>query len=225
MKNLSICGKTVFALLFGIFILLAHAAPASAHQPVYVGGQTSITVPDPEVSKAYYSELHGQPAIYTIKSEKEFSLYLNILSPDIPGASKDFSVSVVDGNGKAITTLSEPATSWQKWYEDFAGDWYWKGPEFKATEPAGTYTVTVSSLSNRGKYVLAPGEAEVFTVAGTPNTIGEIYTVKTLFFGKKGLSVFEGIIGKFLLGLVLLASALILAIAYLLYKRHGKRVR
>jgi hypothetical protein len=89
-----------------------------------------------------------------------------------------------------------------------------KGPEFKQTVPAGTYTLTISNGNNAGKYVLAPGEAEVFTLAGTPETIHQVYLEKTLLFNKPWYSIFEGIIGK---TLFILTLALLLAIGCVLY--------
>lgn len=180
-----------------------HIPTVSAHQPHYIGSETTILIPDADTSRAYYGELIGEPAVYTVTSNTEFSLYLNILSPSLPGAKKDFSVRITNASGSVVATLSAPVSDWQQWYETFAGDTYWKGPEFKETEPAGTYTIEVSNPGNSGKYVLAPGEAETFTLAGTPSTIQQVYVVKTLFFDKPWYSIFQGIIGNVLLGFVI----------------------
>lgn len=192
--------KRIFVIVCFVAMFTIHTPIVSAHQPHYIGTETTILIPDADTSRAYYGELAGHPAMYTITSDKEFSLYLNILSPSLPDAKKDFSVRITDATGSLIATLSAPISDWQQWYETFAGDTYWKGPEFKETEPAGTYTIEVSNPENSGKYVLAPGEAEVFTLAGTPSTIQQIYLVKTLFFDKPWYSVFQGIIGNVLLG-------------------------
>ncbi len=202
-----------------LFVLGVSAYTVSAHQPEYIDSQTVIHIPDPDTSRAYYGELAGAPAVYTISSTQDFSLYLGILSPYLPDARKDFTVTVINAAGATIAKLSVPASEWQKWHEEFAGDTYWKGPEFKQTVPAGIYTVFVSNSDNIGEYVLAPGEAEVFTLAGTPSTIQQIYLVKTRFFGKPWYSVFQGIIGKALLGVIVLLCL----ITFFLYKRFQKR--
>ena len=167
-----------------LFALMVSVHTASAHQPEYVGSQAAIHIPDPDTSRAYYGELAGTSAVYTISSTQNFSLYLSILSPYLPDARKDFTITVTNATGATMAKLSAPASEWQAWYEEFAGDMYWKGPEFKQSVPAGTYTISVSNPGNAGKYVLAPGEAEVFTLAGTSSTIHQIYLSKTRFFGK-----------------------------------------
>lgn len=195
----------------------------SAHQPEYIATETAIAIPDPDTSRAYYGELTGVPAVYTLSSAQEFSLYLNILSPYLPDARKDFVVTVTSATGTIVTTLQAPVSEWLQWYEEFAGDEYWKGPEFKRTVPAGTYTISVTNPTNTGKYVLAPGEAEIFTLTGTPSTIQHIYQVKTLFFNKPWYSVFEGIIGKMLLGFVVVSVLLVVTAAFFVNRRLRKQ--
>jgi hypothetical protein len=214
--------KTLLILATLLFSVTFNAGTASAHAPVYVGTQSNITVPDAETSRAYYGELGGSPAVYTITSDKEFELYLNILSPYIPDARTDFVVTITTSTGAPIALLNNTQSVWEKWYEDFGGDTYYKGPEFKQTVPAGTYIVTVSNTGNTGKYVLAPGEAEVFTLGGTPQTIHQVYLEKTLLFDKPWYSIFEGIIGKTLLSLAVLLIAVISFIAYRVRKRMRK---
>lgn len=52
-----------------------------AHQPrIPVGNETIVL--DPEISKAYYTELRGIPQTYTITSDTPFALYVNLLAPD-----------------------------------------------------------------------------------------------------------------------------------------------
>ena len=74
--------------ILGLILFLFLATPVSAHQPEYVGSNIKINVTNPEISKAYYGELNGQPAVYTIESQKEFKFYVNILVPDLIGEQK-----------------------------------------------------------------------------------------------------------------------------------------
>jgi hypothetical protein len=211
--------KAIFAgLLLLCFAMSANTA--LAHQPEYVGENTFIQVPDPETSRAYYGALNGTPAEYSVTSPKDFTLYVNILVPNLADARKDFVVRITTATGTSIVTLGAPTSSWQQWHEEFAGDMYWKGPEFKQTVPAGEYSITVSNPENTGKYVLAPGKVETFTVAGIPSTIRQIYLVKTKFFEKPWHSIFEGIIGKTLLGVLLIsiAALIFLLIRIIRYK-------
>lgn len=70
-----------------IFILLI--CSVLAHQPRLVSSD-EIEVLDPEISKAYYGELTGEPHTFIINSDKEFSIYLNLL---IPGKESTHTVS------------------------------------------------------------------------------------------------------------------------------------
>lgn len=196
---------------------------ATAHQPVYVGTQTTIQIPDPVVSRAYYGALSGSPAVYSVTLPTDTEFYVNILSPDIPGAQKNFVVRMAHSTGNEVLVLSAPENEWVVWHEEFAGDSYWKGPEFKDRLPAGTYTLTVTNDGNVGAYVLAPGEAEVFTFGGTPNTVAQIYLVKTEFFGKSWVSIFEGIIGTALLSVLVVVLVLCGILAYLLNRTLKKK--
>ena len=214
--------RLLITLGFIVIIFSTGYATVFAHQPYLIGKESTVTVVDPEVSKAYYAELNGSPAVYTLTSDKPFELYANILVPDIVGITKDFSAVIRAKDGKEIVKIDGEHFQWEHWYEDFAGDWYWKGPEFKQTIPAGTYTITVSNPTNSGKYVLAPGEAEVFTLGGTPHTIKEIYSVKTKFFGKPGYAVFEGIIGKAMLGILVFILLIIILGWYVVHRRRQK---
>lgn len=102
-------------------------------------------------------------------------------------------------------------------WEEFGGDWYWQGPEFKQIVPSGSYLITIDNPSHSGKYVLAIGEAEVFTLSGTPHTISELYKTKTQFFDKPWYSIFSGVIGKGLLGVF---TVVIIIVALIIYKRR-----
>jgi hypothetical protein len=126
-------------------------------------------------------------------------MYLNILSPDIKNTLKDYTIIIRGDKNNIIATLSSSTSEWIKWYEDFGGDWYWKGPEFKQQFSAGTYTISVQNPTNSGKYVLAIGETESFPANQMLSTLKELYIVKTNFFNEPFYGIFYGIIGKYLL--------------------------
>ena len=65
-----------------LLFLLIVSTPVLAHQP-RITERAITSVVDPEVSKAYYAELSGEPHIYTINATGSFNLYVNILVPDI----------------------------------------------------------------------------------------------------------------------------------------------
>jgi len=187
------------------------ATTASAHQPFYVAKADYTAVSEPEVSKAYYGLLPGKPAKFVIATTTPFDLYVGLLVPDLPNAAKNISAYIIYQDGTVVAKLSGENFTWTKWHEEFAGDDYWQGPEFRAKMPAGTYTISVSSPHNWDRYVLAVGERESFPLSGLLATERQIYAMKTQFFGKPWHSIFEGKIGRYeLYGLGAVALVLII---------------
>ena len=147
-----------------------------AHQPKLITHSSSFDKPHevifPEISKAYYGQLTGEPDYFVIKSEKDFLFYTSILSPKTSDTYKWLSLEVQDGNGDILYKADGSKFNWTPWYEPYARDWYWKGPEigintgkeFQTSFPisAGTYYIKVFNDDNLGHYSLAVGEAEFF---------------------------------------------------------------
>ena len=147
-----------------------------AHQPKLINYSPTIDNPHvvifPEISKAYYSKLTGQPHYYVINSEDDFLFYTSILSPKINEEPSRFSLEVLDGDQNIVYKVDGLDFEWTAWYEPYARDWYWKGPEIGVesgkefqtsfTIDAGTYYIKVFNESNTGHYSLAVGEAEFF---------------------------------------------------------------
>ena len=76
-----------YLLSFLLFFVISGVA--LAHQPRLVGDDLVIKVEDPEISKAYYGTLKGEPAIYIIQSNEPFNFYLDLLVPDVEGVNKN----------------------------------------------------------------------------------------------------------------------------------------
>ena len=160
-----------------IFLFSSHLF---AHQPKLINYSPSIDNPhqviDPEISKAYYAKLNGEPHYYIINSKEEFLFYTGILSPKVDDDHLWLSInvySVDEKNNKILKFFADGQNfEWEAWYEPYARDWYWKGPEigidigkeFKKSFPIddGTYIIKVYNNDNTGHYSLAVGEAEFF---------------------------------------------------------------
>ena len=197
------------------------AAPALAHQPRITIGQTNVVVDQPEVSKAYYGILDGKPVTFTIDAPASFDLYANILVPDVPGVSTTLS-ALVSRDNKGIVTLEAPRSLWQTFYEDFAGDTYLKGPEYRLKgAPAGTYTIVMSSPDMKGPYVLAIGESEAFPPGEMLKALWSMPRFKTVLFHKSPFALFEGVIGRYLL-ISLGGGVLAVVVAIVVKKRNRK---
>jgi len=172
--------------VLSVLVLLAVPALAFAHQPRITESRQTL-VPSPEVSKAYYGELSGEPDVYIIQAGEPFDLYVNVLVPDIAGQKKDVS-AVILKDGVQVALLDGPNFDWKQFYEPFGADTYWMGPEYKAHVEAGRYEIRVWSSNNDSKYSLAVGEIEAFDLKETINALTLIPKLKQNFFDTSSIS-------------------------------------
>lgn len=203
--------KIIFTTL-AIFLIIPMIT--FAHQPrIPYGNQTNVS--DPEISKAYYSQLQGKPQTYTISSNKQFAFYVNILVPDISWQKKDLSVKIIkDWNiEKPFAILDGNNFQWTKFFEPFGYDTYWMGPEYKATVVPGKYEIIVSSKNNDSKYSLAIGEAEIFNFQEISNALKLIPKIKQDFFNESPISFIFSPFGWGLI-LIMFFFAFIFGFAY-----------
>ncbi|UCC92052.1 MAG: hypothetical protein JSV39_02210 [Candidatus Aenigmatarchaeota archaeon] len=204
-------------------ILLVSPFLVSAHQPRLVSGDV-VMIRNPEISQAFYGELKGVHDHYNIIEEEGFELYVSILVPDLPGIGKDVSVAIepideIDNN--FIYFLNGTDFQWERYYEEFGGDWYYQGPDIKANVGPGGYDIHVMSTDNLGKYVLVVGEIESFPIDEIINTIFTMPALKQDFFEKPAYTAFFNLIGLFIFGPVILVL-IILVLVLLFLTRRGK---
>jgi len=206
-----------------LLLLLIICIPglASAHQPRIVQ-ETQTVVVEPAISKAYYGQLKGTPDIFTIVATSSFPLYVNVLVPDIPRQQKDVSATITK-DGQIVATLDGTQFTWKTMFEPFGYDNYFQGPEYKATAEAGTYVITVSSVSNDSKYSLAIGEAEKFDFKETKNALTLVPQLKRDFFEESPINFILSPFGwSMILILYILAAAFGFAYRFIL-KKLAKR--
>ncbi len=182
-----------------VFYLTLFLIPvlADAHVPVIIV-QDSLkdieTIPDPELSQAFYGELVGFPHTYEIRATEPFTLFTQILLPDIESSKNNVSGIIIKekragGRVEEITRLRAKDATWETEYEPFGGDTYRKGTSFEAEMGPGVYRIEVNTPDNVEKYVLVVGKREEITI-GYFELIGRIADVK-VFFGKSKLRVIE----------------------------------
>jgi hypothetical protein len=177
-------------------------------------------VKEPEISKAYYGELNKAPVIFLISTSEPFNLYVNLLTPDLDDSRKDLEMSIFDSNDQLIAHLV--GNNWTKYYEKFARDWYWKGPEFDTTESAGTYKLILTNLNNQGEYAVAIGKIESFPPKVLLTLFPELIKIKTQVFHKPWYSAFNNIFGYALGGIIMTIILLILVLSKM-EKKKGKK--
>jgi hypothetical protein len=184
-----------------------------AHQP-RINTQTETTVINPEISKAYYGQLTGNPHFYNIKAEVPFNLYVNILVPDIEGQKKDVSAAIVKNRNTEVplAVLDGINFEWKKFWEPYGRNWYLQGPEYKAQAEAGEYIIVVWSSNNDSKYSLAIGETENFNATESISALNLIPQIKHNFFNESPINF---ILSPFGWGLILVMYLLAFAIGFI----------
>lgn len=201
------CLTTVFFLPTAVF----------AHQPRVVGNETSIRVEEPEISKAYYGELSGQPVNYYISSSQPFDLYVGLLLPVMPGVVKNLSAKIYR-NSELISELNGIKFDWKFFYEEFANDEYWWGPEFRSLASPAEYRVEVYRPDeNSGKYIVAIGEKESFPLSEIITTARNLPKVK-IFMGRSLFTLFFSITGFFISCVLVVFCILIIITRFLFWK-------
>ena len=178
------------------FSCLLAASPALSHQPILgIEGPHSRAEPfeieKPEISKAIYSRLTGEPHIYRISSDRVFNFYVGLTKPKLdecPTVRKTFSIDILDANFSVIEELRGETFQWWPWFEEFGRKWYWVGPELGQnfrhtyTYPAGVFYIRVKNESNTGNYVLAVGDIESFPIGVMARMLTELPKINRIFW-------------------------------------------
>ena len=125
--------KIIFILLFPLTVF--------GHQPVINDLNTNslssaYVIEKPEVSKAIYGTLQGEPHYYLIGSEKEFNFYAGITVPKIDECPtfRKFSFNVIKMNNSEeiiIEQIDGNSFEWWEWFEPYGKKWYWIGPDWR----------------------------------------------------------------------------------------------
>jgi len=208
--------KTITLCLLALSLV---PALAFAHQPRITKSRLTL-VPDPEISKAYYGKLTGEPDVYTIEAREPFDLYVNVLVPDIAGQKKDVS-AVVLKDGKELAVLEGINFAWKQFYEPFGADSYWMGPEHRARAEAGTYEIRVWSSGNESKYSLAIGEIEAFDFKEITNVFTIIPELKKNFFEVSPITFLKSPFGWGLIVVMYLLAGIVGFVLRFVIKKFG----
>ena len=172
------------------FLFLSLFTQVYAHKPVLNENSTyppeaPYEIEEPEISKAIYSTLTGDPHYYRIQSDIDFDFYAGILAAKIGECALDrkFAFEVLDSEFHSINVADGENFEWEPWYEEYGKQWYWNGPEIgknflsDRVYKAGTYYIKVFNKTNTGQYIMAVGDIEKFSftdIVGLLFSMGDI---------------------------------------------------
>lgn len=197
-----------------------------AHQPRIVTGEGIVQIENPDISQAFYGELMGQPAYFEINSAQPLEFYIGLLVPDIVGIDKDVSAKVYSEQKveeKELFILDGINHDWTYYFEEFAGDSYYQGPEKEIDLEKGKYIIEVFSNDNKGKYVLVVGKKEEFPIQEIIKTILLLPSLKKNFFNKSPFTAYFNLIGVFLLVFILIIVGVAVLIFFLVKRIRRKK--
>jgi len=208
-------GKRIFSL--SVFVFLVLPVLVFAHQPRIVEDNFTL-IKNPEVSQAFYGELKGVTVFYKIQTENPIKLYVGVLVPAVENTDKDVSVEI-EREEDFYYLLDGINFDWELFYEEFAGDDYFKGPEFSTDVEAGEYNIKVFSPDNFGKYVLVVGEKEELPFNEMINTLVNLPSLKKFFDKSPWQAFLAPIVLRFLVLPILFLGAFAFVAYYLIVKK------
>ena len=184
-QHIQLMKKSLSLILFLIFCTQIHAHKPVLNENSSYPPDAPYEIEDPEISKAIYSTLSGDPHFYRIQSEEDFDFYSGILAAKIGDCALEskFSFEVLDSDFHLLYLADGENFEWTPWYEEYGKQWYWNGPEigqnFASNKvfKAGTYYIKVFNDTNTGQYILAVGDIEKFSltdIVGLFFSMGEI---------------------------------------------------
>jgi len=221
-KNMRGHKKIVFILILALAFCFCKTV--LAHQPQIVGSAASVTIKDPEISKAYYGKLVGSPAVYTINAPAPFHLYVQLLSPQTNVAKTDFSW-IINKDGQLLAQRESADSLWPVTYEPFGNDYYFQGPEFETDSDPGVYTIEISNPDNQGVYALAVGKIEAFSLSGLVATLAVLPVLKTEYFNEPVWTAYNNFTGLFaLIAVVAIGIVLYVLIRMVFIWRLNKKL-
>jgi len=185
--------KSLSLILFLIFCTQTHAHKPVLNENSSYPPDAPYEIEDPEISKAIYSTLSGDPHFYRIQSAEDFDFYSGILAAKIGDCALEskFSFEVLDSDFHLLYLADGENFEWTAWYEEYGKQWYWNGPEigqnFASNKvfKAGTYYIKVFNDTNTGQYILAVGDIEKFSLTDIVGLIFSMGAIENEFWESK----------------------------------------
>ena len=180
--------KIIISLIISLSVILVYKS-TEAHQPVLNSEKSNSVeepyiIEEPEVSKAIFAELKGEPHYYRIDSNTKFKFYAGITAPKIDNCplTKKFSFDVLDSDFELIKKKDGENFNWWPWYKKLGPE---IGEKFKSNRVfnKGTYYIRVYNQTNTGQYVLAVGDIESFPISVIVKMLFTLPSINSAFWG------------------------------------------
>jgi hypothetical protein len=193
---------------------------AFAFSPIWTM-ENPTPIKDVTDASAYFGTLAGEPQVFTFELSDPTPVYFSVLTPDLESSKKDISAALVDVASPDIPlgVVIGAGASWSPFL--YEGDRFLRGPEFRATVPAGAYELIVWSSNNDSAYGLIVGEDEPFILSRIAASYAALPKIKSAFFGESALAAFHSPI--ILYPLIALLVIVVLAIAAVRWRRRAPR--
>jgi hypothetical protein len=207
-----------FSFAFAILIALITTRAAFAHRPIFVDPasnttrETAVKISDYQISWAIYAQLAqpGEINYYTFEGKRGEPVLIGVTLPKTEEATQ-FGIDVaLIGNGfenpsktslalksnESAIVASDPGHDSEAVFrEPLTQTAYWVRQEMRVMLPSdGPYTIAVYNSENKtGKYVLAVGEREEWSVSDVP-AFPNIWLQVRQFFGDVDLNTISTVV-------------------------------
>lgn len=197
------------------FFILFNFASAEAHKPIQSDGknlsyENALQIPDHKISWVIYEELEiFQTKFYSFEAKKGESFYASIVipkldplesyKPSLALAGEEIQIQNIHNidaelpPGGIVVYDYDGIIPSNEFYEPFGQTTYWERQEIKISIPEdGTYYIMVfDSQGFPGKYSLAVGTIEDFSMIDFFTVLPSAWFVTKLFYGDYfSLSIF-----------------------------------
>lgn len=184
-----------------LLLFIIFSTNTFAFHPVFVDSE-NISVQDPKKLKVYYGELESSPHFYRIEASEEFIMSVAVLTPYDSG--NRFNLSIITNN-KTISVQGE----WNEYFDNFANNRYYKGPEYNQLVKDGEYVIKVFNENNEGKYALMIGTENQYAAKDIFNAVFVMPKIKKEFFGEKAITGYNNYLGVVLVGVFIIFAFII----------------
>lgn len=218
--------KLFLLIIIAILLFIVFPAKASRLRLVYdqvLNLESPFLIAEPQISQIFYGELKSTPDYYQLNLSEPLKFHFGILSPANREERQDFAAEIVSNNydspNLSLLSLTSEDPLWDIYFEKFAGDKYYKGPETTINLEPGSYFLKINSPDNKGKYALVIGQEKSFTSQDIIDSLEKLPTLKKNFFAAPPVAAYFNLIGLFAILVVIGAIIFSFWLAGIFFRR------